>query len=299
MKHSRKGKAGQLYFYHDEGFQSGFFHTYDKLKLYESDLGRKIHVYLPPDYNQSNESYPVIYMNDGQTAFWPNGISNWSWEVHKTLYHLYSKNRIQKVIIVAIHPNDRDHEYLHVKEFTVKGVKKGGGLNNYSEYLTKLKEFIDRNYRTKKEGFNTAIVGSSHGGLASFYTACTHANYFGVCGSLSPSFWAGGVFNLEDSYLIKLVHPYLSNQHANKPKFWIDWGKRRISFGFHDFFIERQADKWGKEMVKLLQNKYGYKLNKDLFQFEDKIGGHDERAWEYRFGLFLETFFNQTNHISL
>lgn len=38
-------------------------------KIYNKCRDKKIIVYLPDDYYQSEERYPVLYMNDGQNAF--------------------------------------------------------------------------------------------------------------------------------------------------------------------------------------------------------------------------------------
>ena len=41
-----------------------------KMKIPQLDnRERRIWVYLPPDYNQSNRRYPVLYMHDGQNLF--------------------------------------------------------------------------------------------------------------------------------------------------------------------------------------------------------------------------------------
>lgn len=38
-------------------------------KIYNKCRDKSIIVYLPDDYYQSEERYPVLYMNDGQNAF--------------------------------------------------------------------------------------------------------------------------------------------------------------------------------------------------------------------------------------
>ena len=179
---------------HSGRFASGFFHTYENLDL--DNHKRKVHVYLPADYSSNtDETYPVIYMNDGNTAFEAGGIAPWSWEVDKTVHSLYTSNLIQKVIIVAIYPLNRTFEYLKTRKYIeIDGsvCKSGGGLFLYSDYLThQLKPFIDKNYRTKPEAEYTTIIGSSFGGLAAFYISTTRSMYFGNAGVLSPSFWVG------------------------------------------------------------------------------------------------------------
>ena len=289
----------QLAWAQDENDSSGYFHTYDALTFNADDLPRKVHVFLPRNYSTSNHRYPVIYMNDGNTAFWPNGVSSYSWQVPNTLTKLYQKPDIQSVIIVAIHPLDRADEYLHVEVIADPlrpWTRKGGGLAKYSEYLLQVKEFIDVTYNTLKSGKDTTIIGSSHGGLAAFYTGCTHPQHFGNVGALSPSFWVGLILantrkSLQESALITQLHPFLQKGEKHHPRIWIDWGLKR-SDGFHNSFIEAQATDRSKEMIHLLGKEYGYILGKDLFKYEDRIGGHDEQAWAYRFGLILKTYYS-------
>ena len=60
-------KGGQEAWYYDQGHWGGFFHTYDNLQLGEfNNESRRVHIFLPRDYEVSQTSYPVIYMNDGQ-----------------------------------------------------------------------------------------------------------------------------------------------------------------------------------------------------------------------------------------
>lgn len=284
--------GGQKAYYHDEGDESGYFHTYDALQLDpKSDRPRKVHVFLPRTYGD-NRNYSVLYMNDGNTAFWAGGLSPYSWDVPNVMRSLYSKQEIEPVIVVAVHPLNRSYEYLHVEEFSTPFKKEGGGLPEYANYMVRLKSFIDVNYKTISDRSSTTILGSSHGGLAAFYTGAIHSNHFGNIGALSPSFWVGGVFNLPSSPLMGAVGKYLRKDNQYRPRLWIDWGTKR-SGGFHNFVIEQQATKWARRMLEILEKDYGYVLGRDLFKYEDREGGHDERAWSYRLGLLLKQFYPQ------
>jgi len=68
-------------------------------------------------------------------------------------------------------------------------VNKGEG-NEYVDFLVKtLKPFIDKKYRTEKDKANTAIAGSSMGGLISLYATLKYPKVFGATGVFSPAFW--------------------------------------------------------------------------------------------------------------
>ena len=72
---------------------------------------------------------------------------------------------------------------------TGKEVNKGEG-DEYVDFLVKtLKPFIDKKYRTERDKANTAIAGSSMGGLISLYATLKYPKVFGVAGVFSPAFW--------------------------------------------------------------------------------------------------------------
>lgn len=286
--------GGQTAWFHDEGYSYGVFHTYDAFKVAgPSDAPRKVHVFVPRDYAQSGRRYPVIYMNDGNTTFWPGGAAGKAWQVAETLSDLREAGSIEDVIVVAIHPIDREREYTHA--FWAPG-RACCGLDSYTNYVAQhVKGFMDANYRTKPEADSTMIIGSSHGGLAAFYMATRRPDVFGNAAALSSSFWAGldffGVSRggpLASSALVSPVASLLRDS-ARRPRLWIDWGMRRDG-GFHNSVIENMATDRGREMVQILTGA-GYTLGSDLFRHEDAIGGHDEDAWAYRFGLIMEAFF--------
>ena len=72
-----------------------------------------------------------------------------------------------------------------------KNSKYGGGEGGaYIDFLVQtLKPYIDKNYRTLSDQQNTAIIGSSMGGLISFYATLKYPTIFGKSGVYSPSFW--------------------------------------------------------------------------------------------------------------
>jgi len=284
----------------DKNVESGFFHTYDELLLDEFD-SHKVHIFLPIDYETSGQRYSVIYMNDGHCVFFSESLNGGSWRVHYTLDELWKQNQIQKLIVVAVVPKDRNREYTHVYwAFDGYNVvwdalpgSSSGGLPFYSKYMCKLKEFVDINYRTNPAANVTSIVGASHGGLASFYIALAHSSHFGIAGCLSSSFGAGLDFGGSGGSLndAPLIQDFISNLLSKeRPRFWIAWGLKRDG-GNHNLIVEQVATDRSKELVWLLCNAYHYWLGVDVYQFEDSLRGHEEQAWEHQFKIFVQTFY--------
>lgn len=297
--------AGQRAVAHDEGHRSGTFHTFDALDLSPEFPARKVHVYLPRGYERSDERYPVVYLHDGNTAFWRGGEGNQTWDAASTLDRL--EGQVQRIILVAVHPLDRASEYTH--DDWMHGQRPFGRLPAHASYLARdIKGFIDRHYRTRPEPANNAVVGSSHGGLAAFWTATGHPEAFGAAAAMSPSFWVGldSLFHpvvpgdLASSALMAHAGPALRDP-ARRPRLWIDWGLRRDG-GFHNAVTEAKAAQWGRAMAELLERAYGYRpqpltgqgaprSDANLWVYEDRMGGHDELAWAWRFGLLLRALF--------
>ena len=144
---------------------------------------KKIWLYLPENYSTSTKKYPVIYMHDAQNLFDATTSYVGEWNVDEKLDSLKAQ-----VIIVGIeHGNEK-----RIDELTpYKNPKYGGGnADNYLEFIVKtLKPEIDSKYRTKTNVRNTSIIGSSLGGLVSYYATLKYPKVFGKVGVFSPSFW--------------------------------------------------------------------------------------------------------------
>lgn len=277
---------------HDAGSPAGWFHTYDALDVGgPDDAPHKVHVLLPRDYDACGAGYPVVYMNDGDSSFWPGGAANKSWDVPVALAGLYAEGLLDPVIVVAVEPNDRDHEYSHAPWTGGLDPATCCGVEAYADWLADgVKGFVDANYRTRPEPEHTVIVGSSRGGLASFFVANHRPDAFGNAACMSPSFWVGldpvfgGDFSggpLASSELVARLEATLADPRV-RPRLWIDWGLV-FTGGFHNEVIEAAAAARGAEMVELLAGSYGYAEGQELHWMEDPAGEHDEWSWGRRF----------------
>ena len=150
-------------------------------------ISHKVWVYLPLDYKDSEKSYPVIYMHDAQNLFDDKTSFVGEWGVDETLNQLFKKTGKSFIVVGVENGGEK-----RIEEYTPwKNEKYGGGKGAiYIDFLAnELKPYIDVNYRTKPEAKETAIIGSSLGGLISFYGGLKYPDVFGKIGALSTSFW--------------------------------------------------------------------------------------------------------------
>jgi predicted alpha/beta superfamily hydrolase len=149
---------------------------------------RRIWLYLPPQYSDTSKRFPVFYMHDGQNLFDKATTAfGTEWQVDETLNNLAAQGD-KGCIVVGIDNGggSRLDEYS-----AYKNARYGGGQGAaYAKFIAEtLKPYVDANYRTKSDRNNTAVGGSSMGGLISMYIAAQYQNVFSKALIFSPSFW--------------------------------------------------------------------------------------------------------------
>lgn len=224
---------------------------------------RRIWIYLPEDYALSKKSYPVLYMHDGQNLFDALTSSYGEWGVDELMDSVPAKK--QWIIVGIDHGNTK--RLTEYNPFDSKFGKAEGDA--YADFLAQtLKPYIDQRFRTKRDVSNTAIAGSSMGGLISFYTAFKYPALFSKAGVFSPSFW---------------IAPHLFAKVAAQPlvtnAFFLAGGKLEGK--------EMQDDM--RRMHQLLLQKGSRKST--ISMVED--GQHNERFWQKEMPRFLN-WLNQT-----
>lgn len=156
-------------------------------KIPQLDRKRRVWIYLPPDYNNSTESYPVVYMHDGQNLFDVLTSYSGEWEIDETLNRLFEERGL-KLIVVGVDNGGT----TRLDEYSPwKNKNYGGGEGDaYLDFLVNtLKPYVDSHFRTLPDKAETAMIGSSMGGLVSHYAALKYPNVFGNIGVFSPAFW--------------------------------------------------------------------------------------------------------------
>ncbi|MEN8124292.1 MAG: alpha/beta hydrolase-fold protein [Bacteroidota bacterium] len=231
------------------------------------DRRRKIWIYLPPKYDSSKKSYPVIYMHDGQNLFDIETSYAGEWEVDESLNEIFNENG-NGFIVIGI---DNGGEKRMDEYSPWKNNKYGGGEGDaYVEFITKnLKPHIDKNYRTLSNKENTAIIGSSMGGLISYYAGLKYSEIFGKVGVFSPSFW----FSYESFDYAKT-----NGNLQNSKVFFLAGGKEGNNVILSEI---NQTAKDMNTVIDLLKNN-GFK-NNHLFSKIVPDGMHNEKLWRDNF----------------
>lgn len=226
---------------------------------------RDLIVWLPPGYDSrrnKNKQYPVLYMHDGQNILDPKtSYAGKDWRIDEILSSLIKKKKIKEIIVVGIYNSpDRLDEY----SLSEKG-------NNYLQFLAKeVKPFVDLTYRTMPERENTAVMGSSMGGLISFYAGWFYPEIFSMVACMSSSFY------YNDDKSLRMVEEY--DGPKKSVKFYIDHGE--------DGLIR------GQKMFSLLSQK-GYIIGTDVDYFYAPGAEHNEAEWASRLERPLLFFFKK------
>ncbi|MEM1216170.1 MAG: alpha/beta hydrolase-fold protein [Bacteroidota bacterium] len=157
------------------------------LQLPEEIRTRRIAALLPHDYYQTDQRYPVLYLQDGQNLF-DDYAPYGNWAVDKRLAQLQEQGHGDVIIIAIDHAADK-----RIVEFTPTNVKTRFGAGQgrrYARFLAEsLKPYIDQRFRTEPDFQHTAIGGSSMGGLISIYAGMMYPNVFGRLLIFSPALW--------------------------------------------------------------------------------------------------------------
>ncbi len=142
---------------------------------------RNVEIWLPPGYDQdTTRRYPVLYMHDGQNLFDPR-IANTGtdWGVDEAVMRLVRKGVIPPIIVVGAWSTEkRFEEYSPWQD-----------APQYARFLIEeLMPRVNHEFRARTGPANTATMGSSMGGLLSFYLVTHHPEVFGACGCESTHF---------------------------------------------------------------------------------------------------------------
>lgn len=131
-------------------------------------------VYTPPGYRQCNDSYPVVYLQEGRSQLetaWVDGG-----KVPQLMDNLIAAGKAVPAIIVM------NNGMLRTPE---------DGTEKYDGFLRMIFEdtipYVEANYRVKTDKWNRAFAGLSMGGMQACQGGLSHPELFGWLGFFSCS----------------------------------------------------------------------------------------------------------------
>jgi predicted alpha/beta superfamily hydrolase len=219
-----------------------------------------LRVYLPPGYDENVlKRYPVLYMQDGANLFFPEeAFLGREWEVDETLERLDEMNVIDQMIVVGVDSGARMHDYTEP------------GVAAYGRALTgELLPWIDSELRTLPGPRNTAVLGSSLGGVAAFALAWSWPRTFGMSGCLSST------FGYRDELLARVRREGRAGREGLR--LYLDSGWPNDNY---EATLALAA-----ALIAA-----GFGLGRDLVHLAFPLARHDERSWSSRLHVPLQLF---------
>jgi predicted alpha/beta superfamily hydrolase len=236
----------------------------DVLEFDSAILGRKhrLRVYLPPGYQENTvQCYSTLYMQDGKNLFFPQeAFLGHEWQVDESLTLLNKMTAIDRVVIVGIWSEDRFVDY------TKPGYEKYGRA-----IVEEVVPFARKNFRLLEEPRENGVMGSSLGGVVSFYMAWQFPKVFGAAFCLSSTF----------SYQDDLIDRVLSEPMPTS-RFYLDSGWPQDNYEVT------------LAMAMALYQR-GWTPGKDYLNVIFPLALHDERSWGERLHLPLQLFLGRAS----
>jgi len=254
--------------------------VYDNLSMTSTILKseRKFAVYLPPDYETSQRSYPVLYLlhgaGDDQTGWVQFG------EILQIADKTIKEGKATPMIIVMPDANTGHRGYYN----DIKGEWR------YEDFFfEELIPYVEKTYRIKSDKRYRAVAGLSMGGGGSFMYALHHPEMFSsACplsayiGPLSIEQFKKSQIKKNESYPDSVIKNYYEYHNAlsliNKmPKKQIKAVRWFIDCGDDDFLYE------GNSLVHIAMRK------KEIpHEFRVREGHHSWTYWRESLPVVLK-----------
>ena len=239
---------------------------------------RPLHIYLPDDYTNGMDRYPVLYFFDGHNLFSDDDATyGKSWGLKEFL-----DKWDRKLILVGIecgHEGDeRLSEYMPYRPLltTRFAMYFPMGSKTMDWIVREVKPMIDRDYRTLPDREFTGIGGSSMGSLMAIYAGAHYNHVFSkaACVSSAVGF---------------CMRPLLKDlrQSTIRPdsRFYLSWGTKE-AFGIKDPTKDDRSSKtykWNRQVRDVLEAK-GARVT----MYCQVGGAHCEADWEKQNPIYMD-----------
>ena len=240
---------------------------------------RHVVVWLPPGYDASPEKrYRVIYMSDGENLFDPRIASHGvDWGIDEAIMRGVDAGQYEPTIVVGTWSTaKRGLEYSPWHD-----------APQYAKFLIEeLMPRVNAEFRTLTGAENTFVMGSSMGGLLSYYLVKNHPNVFSACGCVSTHFalsesmmnayfgiGAGGPDTVP--YIVKDIAA--GDTVPSGARFFFDYGTETLDSTYEEDHAPVREWLLGQGLVE----------GQDFMMQKYEGAEHSERAWRARVHVVL------------
>ena len=239
-----------------------------RIKKYYSDVlntWREMYIYTPPGYDNSDSTYPVLYLLHG------GGEDQRGWATQGRtdliLDNLIAEQKAKPMLIVMMDGN-----------IGFRGGPGAFGTNALQAFTNELKTavipFVESNYRVKTDAANRALAGLSMGGLQTLHAGVQNTDMFAYLGVFSSGWWA------ENTELSDPEYAYMEENtdkiNENLDVFWLSQG--------------------GEEDIAYENNQVMMKRFDDMdieYQYSEYAGGHTWPVWRHDLFGFAQLIFKE------
>ncbi len=236
-------------------------------------MDRRLTVYTPPGYEQSNSNFPVLYLLHGA------GGDEEAWialgRTAQIMDNLIAQGKAKPMIVVMPNGNviqdaapGEGNEGMYKPAFMIPKTMDGTYEANFSDII----KFVESNYQVKADKANRAIAGLSMGGYHTLHISRFYPNTFDYMGLFSAA-----IMPREDATnkVYSDIDGTLKTQMDNGYKlYWIGIGKT-------DFLYDANT---------------AYRAKLDAmgmpYTYIESEGGHIWRNWRVYLTQFVPLLFN-------
>ncbi|MCB0664563.1 MAG: esterase [Saprospiraceae bacterium] len=236
-------------------------------------LTRRMYIYTPPGYQQSEEDYPVLYLlhgGGGDEEAWPTlGVAP------TIMDNLIHQGKAQPMLVVMTNGNPGQAAAYTASPKLEGQVEGAGGMANMlfeKSLVSDVIPFVEANYRVKAGASNRAITGLSMGGLQTMNTTFENPGMFDYIGVMSMGFADLSRFGIEVDHS-KRQEQIIALKKSSPALYW-------IAVGADDFLYESVVTM--RNQLDELEFKYVYR---------ESEGGHTWTNWRIYLSEFAPMLF--------
>lgn len=243
-----------------------------------SNLDRRLTIYTPPYYEQSNKNYPVLYLLHGsggdETAWLDLG------RVARSMDNLIAEGKAKPMIIVM--PNGvgsteaaagETSDNLDFRPVMTNFIADSYKTGKFELAFPEIVNFVDSRYKTIPEKSSRAVAGLSLGGLHSLFITANYPDMFDYVGLFSAGVDFTGVDLTLPAYA-DLEAKLAAQAKAGVKYYWIACGTADRLYPFN------------KDLAKTM-DAAGLK-----YVWHDSARGHLWCNWRQYFVEFTPKLFN-------